>query len=104
MCLRVCAIEPQVPWSQAGNGDLARVLDGEPVPDGGRRARGQDQVPGELAEVVGLGRGRAGLAGADLDVAVGGDRDVVMDAHRGVTVAMVLDRDLVADVDRPGPA
>src|ERR1700729_818432 len=98
------AFESREPWSQAGNSNLGRMLDGEPVLDGGRLTRSEGQLPGELAEIVGLGRRRGRLAGAHLDVAVGGDRDVVVHAHRDLAVAMVLDRDLVADVDRPGPA
>ena len=57
-------------WSQAGDGDLGGVLDGEAVADGGRLAGVQGQVPGELAQVGLAGRLRAGLAEPPLDLAV----------------------------------
>src|SRR5690349_1433439 len=80
------------------------MLDREAVADRRRLPRRQDQRPGELAQVIGAVRGRGRLAGPYLDVAVGRDRDVVVDADGGLAVAVVLHRDLVADVNRPRAA
>src|SRR5690348_3688846 len=84
---------------QAGDGHLGRMLDGEPVPDRRGLAAFQREVPGELAEVVLLGRVRAGFPQPNLDIAVRGYRDVVMNAYLGRPRLMIFHRDLVGDVN-----
>src|SRR5215471_367242 len=55
-----------IPGSDPGHGDLGRMLDGEPVPDRRLLAAVEREVPGELAEVSLLGRGRIRLPEPDL--------------------------------------
>src|SRR4029077_8617941 len=75
------------------------MLDGEPVPDRRGLAAFQREVPGELAEVVLCARVRAGFPQPNLDIAVRGYRDVVVNAYPGGPSLMIFHRDLVGDVD-----
>src|SRR5271165_6795618 len=86
--------------SEPGDGHLGRVLDGEPVPYRRCLPAFERKFPGELAQVILLGRIRAGLAQPHLDFAVGGHRDMVMNADPGLARAVIFHRDLVGDVDR----
>ena len=89
-------------WSEPGDGHLCRMLDGEPVAYRCCLPAVKRQLPGELAQVITLGRIRAGLPQPHLDIAVGGHRDVVMNADPGLVRAVIFHRDLVGDVDRAG--
>src|SRR5207247_2242743 len=81
-----------------------RMLDGEPVPDCRLLAAVERELPGELAQVGLRGRGRVRLPEPDPDVAVGGYRDVIVDADPCAALAVVLHGYLVADVDGAGAA
>src|SRR5690349_14328140 len=74
----VMAVLSWLAWSEPGYRDLGRMLDGEPVPDRRLLAAVERQLPGELAQVGLLGRGRVRLPEPDLDVGVGGHRDAIV--------------------------
>src|SRR5262245_1853747 len=80
---------------QAGDVHPRWMLDGEPVPDDRRLAGLERELPGQLAQVGLLGRTRGRLPQPDLDIAVRGYGDVVVDADPGRDRTVILDGRLV---------